>query len=97
MLAWFDATGAIEYAREIVAALEATMPLERASGKRVSRAKQAERIDRLLSRIGRAGRARKFNLYQKARFGNALTWDLVEKGYSRDFIDELVRIALTRL
>jgi hypothetical protein len=96
MLAWFDTRTAVAYAKTIAELVGKVMPLDGNTNKVLAPAKRADKFERILKQISRSD-ARGFNVYQKAKFGTALKWDLSERGYAKDFADELVRLVLARL
>lgn len=97
MIKWLDTKMAIAYAGTVAETVVGLMPLEPNAYKPMSVPKRMEKFEKLLKQISSSEQLRKFNFYQRAKFGTVLKWDLRERGYSEDFVDDLVRFALTRL
>ena len=96
MFIWLNAKSAVEYGKLIVEKVVAATPLEAKPGKAAASSKRTANFEKLLAQIS-SGESRRFNFYQKAKFGNTLKWGLRERGYPRDFVDEVVHLILTRI
>ena len=96
MFNWFNATEAIAHGKEIAHGVSGLVAPPEAVGIRSAEAKLREKFERLIEESTAAVRARRFNLYQKAKFANTLKWELRDAGYPDDFIDEFLTFILVR-
>src|SRR5437762_13322192 len=98
LLDWFSRRDDDQFADSIVAELLQHFPQ---AGLDVSTKKTAERamkkLYRMLLRISRFAAEHRPNLYQKACFGNRLTWALKEAGYPAPFVGVAIADALTHI
>ena len=97
MFAWLDTKDAIAQGKETARSVCALFARAETGGSARKDGKIQEKFDRLVEGVALAVRGRRFNLYQKARFGNTLKWGLREAGYPDEFIDELVTLLLVRI
>ena len=98
ILRFLDTTEVDEFADSIVAELQQRFP---PSGVDLSTQKAVDRVMKNVERIGARvadfGRARKLNVYQKARFGNRIKWALKEAQYPQLFVDVMTQELITQL
>lgn len=97
MFDWFDAKQAIAQGEEIARSVSGLLAHAEASGTARKDGKIREKFDRLVERSALAVRGQRFNLYQKAKFGNTLKWELREAGYPDEFVDDFVTLLLVRM
>lgn len=97
MFDWFNAKEAIAQGKEVARSVSGLLAHAETSGTARKDGKIVEKLDRLVERSALAVRDRRFNLYQKAKFGNTLKWELREAGYPDEFIDEFVTLLLVRI
>ncbi len=97
MFGWFDAKEAVVQGREIARSVSGLLARGETGGATRKGGKLRDKFDRLVERSAHALRDRRFNLYQKAKFGNTLKWELREAGYPDEFVDEFVTLLLVRI
>ncbi|MBI5792159.1 MAG: hypothetical protein HZA63_11850 [Rhodocyclales bacterium] len=59
--------------------------------------KAPEALAKLFAQVDDFKQSHKFNLYKKAKLGNAFKWRLVDHGYTDEFIEEMTKELLLRL
>lgn len=98
ILRWFDTKEVDEFADSVVAELQQRFP---PSGVDLSTRKAIDRVMKNVERIGARvadfGRARRLNVYKKARFGNRIKWALKEAKYPDPFVDVMTQELVTQL
>ena len=97
MFDWFNTQDAIAQGKEIARSVGALFARAETGGSARKDGKIQEKFDRLVEGSALAVRGQRFNLYQKAKFGNTLKWELREAGYPDEFIDEFVMLLLVRI
>ena len=97
MFGWLSAKDAIAQGQEIAQLVRGLLEKAEARGFVRTEGKVREKFDRLVERAVAAARSRRFNMLQKAKFANALKWDLREAGYPDEFIDDFVTALLVRM
>ena len=97
MFDWFNAKDAIAQGKEIARSVCALFARAETGGSARKDGKIREKFDRLVEGSALAVRGQRFNLYQKAKFGNTLKWELREAGYPDEFVDEFVMLLLVRI
>ena len=97
LLQWFDATVAVEFGERMAAEVEKIVPLEASQATRKSATKQLDKFQRVIMHAGDLKAQGRLNVYKKARCANALRWALIDKGYPKPFVEEVVRLVITRL
>lgn len=97
MFDWFNTKDAIAQGKEIARSVCALFARAETGGSARKDGKNQEKFDRLVEGSALAVRGQRFNLYQKAKFGNTLKWELREAGYPDEFIDEFVMLLLVRI
>lgn len=98
ILRWLDTKEVDEFADSVVAELVQRFP---PTGVDLSTRKAVDRVmknvERISGRVAEFGRARRLNLYQKARFGNRIKWALKEAKYPELFVDVMTQELVTQL
>ena len=94
---WFDATMAVEFGEHMAAEVARIVPLDASRGTRKSAEKQLDKFRRAILHAGDLKAKGRLNVYKKARCANALRWNLIDKGYPKPFVEEVVRLVITRL
>jgi tetratricopeptide (TPR) repeat protein len=102
MLKWFDA----RKATDVGAALADDLVLQSASGP-ASRHKNGSPValgrdlqnfmQKFLQRVDRDARPLRLNLFKRAKLANSFKWRLLEKGVSKDVVEELTQALVLRL
>jgi hypothetical protein len=97
LLNWFNASTAVKFGEHMAAEVARIVPLEasRAKGKKAE--KQLDKFRRAILHARDLGAKEPLNVYKKARCANALRWNLIDKGYPKPFVEEVVRLVITRL
>jgi len=92
LLNWFSKRHIEEFADLIVAELVQRFPQ---SGADLSSEKSAQKamntLDRIFTRISAFAAQHRPNIYQKACFGNRITWALKDAGYPAPFVKEVTQ------
>jgi hypothetical protein len=96
MFAWFNAKDEVEFGKFLAQFFMERLPLETATKKVKSMNRRQEVIGKMFAQIDRFKVGRKFNLYKKAKLGNAFAWTLKDANYDHDFVDQLTRELLFR-
>lgn len=97
MFGWLSAKHAVAQGREIAHTVRGLLERADARGFARTEGKVREKFDRLVDGAVAAARARRYNLLQKAKFANALKWELRAAGYPDEFIDDFVTSLLVRM
>ena len=94
---WFDATAAVAFGEHMADEVARIVPLEasRVKGKKATR--QLDKFERAILTARDLKAKERLNVYKKARCANALRWRLIDKGYPKPFVEEVVRLVVTRL
>ena len=97
ILHWFNATAAVQFGEHMADEVARIVPLEasRAKGKKAT--KQLHKFERAILHARDLRAKERLNVYKKARCANALRWRLIDKGYPKPFVEEVVRLVVTRL
>jgi hypothetical protein len=98
VLRWLDTKEVDEFADSVVAELLQRFPptgLDLSTRKAIDRV--VRNVDKLALRVADFARARKLNLYKKARFGNRVKWALKEAQYPEQFVEVMTQELLTQL
>jgi hypothetical protein len=96
-LKWFNATAAVEFGEHMAAEVARIVPLDASRSTRKSATKQLDKFRRAILHARDLGAKEPLNVYKKARCANALRWNLIDKGYPKPFVEEVVRLVITRL
>ena len=98
ILRFLDTKEVDEFADSIVAELQQRFP---PTGVDLSTRKAIDRVmknvERIGARVAEFGRARRLNVYKKARFGNRIKWALKEAKYPDLFVDVMTQELITQL
>ena len=88
VFSWLDTKEVDAFADSVVKELLERFP---PAGVDLSSRKSVERVlrnvDKLLARVTEFTRARRLNVYKKARFGNRVKWALKEANYPPQFVE----------
>ncbi len=97
MLQWFNAREAIAFGYQMADDVARIVPLDasRAQGKKAT--KQFEKFRRAILHASDLRAKVPLNVYKKARCANALRWKLIDKGYPKAFVEQVVRLVITGL
>jgi hypothetical protein len=93
-LKWFDSKASIAFAAEISREILVLIPPEAEEVKEKRQAKQLRRLERLLARVRTFSKQHQLNIYQRAKFANAVRWTLRDAGYPKDFIESVLAMML---
>jgi len=97
MFQWLDAKEAIAFGKHLAQEVARIVPLDASEGRGKKAAKQMDKFRRAILHASDLGNKAPLNFYKKARCANTLRWALVEKGYPKSFVEEVVRLVATRL
>jgi hypothetical protein len=97
LLRWFDATVAVEFGEHMAAEVARIVPLEASRVSRKNATKQLDKFQRAIMHAGDLKAQGPLNVYKKARCANTLRWALIDKGYPKPFVEEVVRLVINRL
>ncbi len=97
ILKWLDAGPAVEFGEQMAAEVARIVPLDasKAQGKKATN--QLDKFQRAILHASDLRAKVPLNVYKKARCANALRWTLIDKGYPKPFVEEVVRLVITRL
>ena len=93
---WLDGRAAAQFGEEIADDVRRVIPLE-ASRIAKNPAKRLQKLMRVVEKTSSRSAQHPLNIYQKAKFANALRWSLKDSGYTADFVDEVVTLILARM
>lgn len=98
LLRWFDSREAVAFAKTIVDEFSTTFPpgSNPELGK-LSRHKDFKKLERLLEQVFTFAKEKRLNFYLKARFLNAMMWELKERGYDETFVKRFMETITPRL
>ena len=94
---WFDAKDAVEFGEHMATEVARIVPLEASRATRKSATKRLEKFQRAIMHASDLKAQGRLNIYKKARCANTLRWSLIDKGYPKPFVEEVVRLVITRL
>ncbi len=94
---WFDATAAVEFGEHMAEEVARIVPLEASRSSRKGASKQLDKFQRAIMHASDLKARSPLNVYKKARCANTLRWALIDKGYPKPFVEEVVRLVITRL
>ncbi len=97
VLRWFDASAAIAFGEQMAEDVARIVPLEASRSTRKNAAKQMDKFRRAILHASDLRAKVPLNVYKKARCANTLRWALLDKGYPKPFVEEVVRLVVTRL
>ena len=97
LLNWFDARAAVGFGEQMAAEVARIVPLDAGHGQRKNAAKQLDQFRRAILHASDLRGKVSLNVYKKARCANTLRWALIDKGYPKPFVEEVVRLVVTRL
>jgi hypothetical protein len=97
LINWFDARAAVEFGEQMADEVARIVPLDASKVHGRKAAKQLEKFQHTILHA-RSLRAKvPLNVYKKARCANTLRWALIDKGYAKTFVEEVVRLVITRM
>lgn len=94
---WLDGRPATDLGRQIANDIRNLVPLEEGAKVQKNPAKRLKKLVQIVESTTVQSARHRFNFYQKAKFANALRWSLRDSGYTPDFIDQVLRLILTRM
>jgi len=97
LIKWFDATAAVAFGEHMAAEVARIVPLDASRATRKSANKKLEKFQRAIMHASDLRAQGRLNIYTKARCANTLRWSLLDKGYPKPFVEEVVRLVITRL
>jgi hypothetical protein len=97
VLNWFDASAAISFGEHMADEVARIVPLDASRGTRKNASKQLDKFRRAILHASDLRTKAPLNVYKKARCANTLRWALIDKGYPKPFVEEVVRLVITRL
>lgn len=93
---WFDGRAAEEFGKETAERIRVLLPID-ATRSVKDPAKRLQKLMRIVEQASGRSAQHRFNVYQKAKFANALRWSLKDSGYTPDFVEEVVALILARM
>ena len=97
LLEWFNAAAAVSFGQQMAEDVARIVPLAASHGTRKNAAKQMDKFRRMIIHASDLRTKVPLNVYKKARCANTLRWALLDKGYPKPFVEEIVRLVITRL
>lgn len=98
ILRWFDGREAEQFAKMIAQEIRNVSAPGSVSGEGISpRAKDIKKMEKIFRRIYSFSQEHELNIYTKAKFLNALRWELKESRYPISYIDRLLDIITPKL
>ena len=97
MLQWFNAADAVAFGKHMAQEVARIVPLEASQAKGKKEQKRLDKFRRAITHASDLGSKTPLNFYKKARCANAMRWALIDKGYPKPFVEEVVRLVITRL
>lgn len=97
MFHWFDATEAVAFGNHMAKEVARIVPIDASLGRGKKGRKQLDKFRRAILHASDLGGRMPLNVYKKARCANAMRWSLIDKGYPKPFVEEVVRLVITRL
>lgn len=94
---WLDSSAAVAFGKHMAEEVARIVPLEATHSLRKDGAKQFDKLQRAILHASDLRTKISLNVYKKARCANALRWALIDKGYPKPFVEEVVRLVITRL
>lgn len=97
LLKFFDASAAVAFGESVADIVIESVPttIEKTPEKHAKKVNSV--MKRISQQIDWIKVQHKFNLYQKAKLGNALRWKLADKGYETAFVREITEWVLMRI
>lgn len=94
---WFDVTGVVAFAEEVVLEVNRLLPLVQQQDKLHAGKKEQKKFDALMARVSTYARSNPLNVYKKAKFLNTVKWKLRDAGHEEKLIDEMVSLLAASL
>ncbi len=97
LVQWFNAADAVAFGKQMAEDIARIVPPDasRAPGKKGR--KQIDKFERAILHASDLRAKVPLNVYKRARCANTLRWALLDKGYPKPFVEEVVRLVVTRL
>ncbi len=96
IFSWFNANEEKQFGRMLAQALIERTPVESAVGKILNKKHEAM-LNKLSQLVIEFKHDRKMNTYKKAALGNTFKWELIKKGYDREYVDQLTNWIILKL
>ncbi len=93
-LKWFDSSASVAFASDISREIQDLIPPGGAEDQDIRHAKRVKTLERLLTRVRTFSKQHRLNIYQKAKFANAVRWSLLDAGYPKDFVESVLSMVL---
>ena len=90
ILKWFDAGEIVLFSQEVIRDIKLLFPIAEKKGKAIPKKDFRKKFEKLITTIRSYASKNKLNLYKKAKFLNAIKWELRESGYEDEFIDDVI-------
>jgi hypothetical protein len=97
VFSWLDSRAAVAYANATASEIKSLIPPSDHQPTRKEVAKRARKLERVVLSAKEFSTKNRLNFYKKARLANTLRWNLLDAGYSRDFVRELVGLVVANL
>lgn len=97
VLQWFQAGPAVDFGQHMADEVARIVPLDASKGTGKKANKQLDKFRRAILHASDLRKNEPLNVYKKARCANALRWALIDKGYPKPFVEEVVRLVITQL
>ena len=97
VLQWFQAGPAVDFGPHMADEVARIVPLDASKGAGKKANKQLDKFRRAILHASDLRTKVPLNVYKKARCADTLRWALIDKGYPKPFVEEVVRLVVTRL
>ncbi len=97
LLGWFDARAAVEFANATAAEIRKLIPPSDAEITKKQFEKRKRTLERIVLKARAFGRDQRLNVYKKSKLANTLRWSMLDAGYGKAFVDEVVQLVLVNL
>jgi len=91
---WFNAQASVAFATEIAREVQVLIPTTGEALQEKDYPRKLKNLERLLLRVRTFSKQHHLNTYQKAKFANAVRWQLRETGYPKDFVESVLAMML---
>ena len=92
IFSFFDTRETLAFAKEIADELRQSFPNTPEDPAPKTLRKESRKFDRIVARTHAFAQKNKPNIYKKAKFLNAVKWQLRESGHDSQFVEEIVRL-----
>lgn len=97
IFSWFDAREATVFGASLAEMLIERTPAEGAIGKRMLTKKHQAMLHQLEQQVTRFRLEHKLNVYKKAQLGNRFKWTLKDRGYDKEYVDQLTNWLMVQM